>query len=104
MAERPRSWIVLSILVIVAVLAVYTPSLLARAADPKHGIFGRDVAASLLWAAAVPAVGAWVAFQLRARGVRGAAGVVSSFAVSLLLLAASPLVLLFVHCTSGDCL
>jgi hypothetical protein len=104
MAERPGSWIVLSILVIAAVLAVYTPSLLVRAADPKHGIFGRDVAASLLGAAAVPAVGAWVAFQLRARGVRGAAGVVSSFAVSLLLLAASPLVLLFVHCTSGDCL
>jgi hypothetical protein len=97
----PRRWTVISVVVIAAALAIYVPPLLAKAADPGNNILARDVAAFLLWATGAPAMGARVAFLFQANG---ALGRVLGLAMSLLWLAVTPFVVLFVHCTSGDCL
>jgi hypothetical protein len=103
-SAQPRYWVLLAGFLIIVALALYVPSLLGRAAEPRNNILGRDIVASVALAAAAPAWAAWAAFALHSQGFGPIRRAVTSLAMSLLLLAASPIIVLLVHCTSGDCL
>ena len=103
-SARPRVWLLLASSLILVALALYVPSLLGRAAEPRNNILARDIVASVTLAAAAPAWAAWAAFVLHSQGFGPIRRALTSLALSLLLLAASPIILLVVHCTSGDCL
>jgi hypothetical protein len=104
MPARARTWSLVTIGVISAALTLYIPPLLERASDPVHNMLVRDILASVAIASAAPAFGAWVSFSLQSRRGRPVVRALSSLGVSILVLAAAPVVLLFAHCTSGDCL
>jgi len=104
LATDSARWKLVSALVIAAGVALYAPSLLLRGADPRNNLLIRDLVAALLLAAGGPALAAWSAHRLQRRGIGPTWRAMTCLVLGLLWVAASPFVLLFAHCTSGDCL
>ena len=87
---------------VVFALAASTALALHAAADPINNRLGRDTVAFVLIGTLAPTTAGLVAFIARRNSawLRGIAPLLAG----ILPLASSPLVLLLVHCTSGDCL
>ena len=88
---------------VVAVL-MEVPVLRAEAAVPAAHVLARDVVASLAFHAGLVLVTAAVAARGTARGWPPSGRMGAGALTALVIAAIGPLVLLIVHCTSGDCL
>jgi len=75
---------------------------LYHASDPQHNLLVRDIVAFSLISLAAPVLTDRTA-RLLVRSITFIRFIVPAFA-GLLLLSTSPLILLLVHCSSGDCL
>jgi chromate transport protein ChrA len=101
--ERRRAAI-LAVVLAVAVTAVYGWILRDQVTDPRSNILGRDVAGRLLIGAAAPLLTVFVAAFARFRGVHVWVAEVISGLVGAVWILVGPLILLYIHCSSGDCL
>lgn len=102
-ARRPRRMATLSLVITVAVLAWYVGMLHGHAAESASNVLARDIVGELLIGAAAPLLAAGAAGAVPSRTARVWAGVAAAL-VGIAWVLASPVLLLVIHCTSGDCL
>lgn len=102
--ESKVTWYTLSLVIVTAELAVYVPMQLALAANPLHNVITRDLVAIVALAVVLPAFTSGVSNYLWRRHLRTPLRIAAVTIPPMVVLAASPLLLLMVHCTSGDCL
>lgn len=102
--ENGHTWVRLTNWISALSALVYLPLLLNEAADPLNSIIGRDIAGALIVAVGLPKLTGVVSWPLIRSGARAPIRVLIPLCLALALLAASPIALLLVHCTSGDCL
>jgi len=100
--QRKEVWIGISIAAGALSLALVAPTVLARWSNPFHNVLVRDVVALLVLAAGIPLLVSGTAVGLADRHL--AYRLFIPFIVSVVCIAGSFLLLLLVHCTSGDCL
>lgn len=104
-APRARSnWMRSTFWVTAAVVVGYLPLLLGFAGDPYNNVLGRDVAASVVIAVALPLLAGAIGWQLIRLDAHPTFRMLVPLCVGLALLVMSPIAILAVHCTSGDCL
>ncbi len=102
--RRKAIWIPLSLAAAGCSLAFVAPVIAAHAANPFRNMLQRDVVAALVLAAGVPLLVSLVAFLMSGRGVALLYRVIVPCVIAVVCIGTSPLYLLFVHCTSGDCI
>jgi hypothetical protein len=103
-ARKQRRAAGLAVVLAVAVAASYAWLLHDQIADPRSNLLARDVAGWLVVGAATPLLSASAGVIVRPHVRHGwAAGTISGLVGAAWVLA-SPLILLYVHCSSGDCL
>ena len=100
--QRKEVWIGVSLAAGALSLALVAPTVLARWSNPFHNVLLRDVVALLVLAAGIPLLVSGTAFALADRHL--AYRLLIPLIVSVACIAGSFLLLLLVHCTSGDCL
>jgi hypothetical protein len=101
--DRRRWWKAATSITAVTVI-ISTVTTIVWASEPANNVLGRDVIGIIVLAAAIPLISAGVA-RITARLFAG--NLVTSWCclvASATCLLSSPLVLIAIHCTSGDCL
>lgn len=101
--RRPRRLVCLSLALAVVDLAWYVGVLRGHAAESVSTVLARDIVAEVLIGAAAPLLAAGAARVVSPRAAQKWAGVAAAL-VGIAWVLAGPLLLLVVHCTSGDCL
>ena len=91
-----------ALILIMGSFAVCLALAVVEASDPKHNILIRDIAARAMIGLFIPAL-AVATLHLFRRSSSTRRALLALVASGILLLT-SPLILIFVHCTSGDCL
>jgi hypothetical protein len=103
-AQNQRRTAVLAAVLAVAVAATYGWLIHDQVADPRSNLLVRDVAGRLLVGAAAPLLTVLAAAIVRPRAARGWITEAVSTLVGAVWVLTSPLILLYIHCSSGDCL
>jgi hypothetical protein len=104
LVHRHRYWLAISVACATLALFFYAPALMRIAADPINNILHRDIVAALLIVGLTPLLVGWLVYALSRYGYSPVRRAVSAIVFGLLCALAAPWVVLFVHCTSGDCL
>ncbi len=99
-----RSWRAIAATAALLAVVAEVPFLRAAMRSPTANFLTRDAIAWLLLGAGAILLTALVATKASAAHWRGVERAGASMLAGLFLLAIAPYVLLFVHCTSGDCI
>lgn len=102
--HRRRTWWTLTFAAVALSLALYVPWMSVEASDPKNNWLSRDIAGAIIFAAGLPLIAGWLGMRLAAAGTIPLLRSLGVLAIIGILLGASPMYFLLVHCTSGDCL
>jgi len=100
--QRKEVWIGVSLAAGALSLALVAPTVLARWSNPFHNVLVRDVVAILVLAACIPLLASGTSFALADRQL--AYRLLVPLIVSVVCIAGSFVLVVIVHCTSGDCL
>ena len=104
LVNRRLSWLTITVVCVALALLLYAPGLLATAASRRHNVLQRDIVASLLFVGATPLLVSRLIAALKRRGVSPPSRAFAGLALGLVCVLVTPWAVMFVHCTSGDCL